>query len=108
MSRYTDKAADWAYSRAVKLIDALPVDNATKELLKQMWKEYIMSYQAYPEIRSYMTELINAYADGVIDDKGLEDEFNYLRKIGVPELRLALVKRTAQLRRARRVARATY
>jgi hypothetical protein len=108
MARYTDKAADWAYSRAVKLIDALPVDENTKKLLKEMWKEYIMSYQAYPEIRSYMTELINAYADGVIDDKGLEDEFNYLRKLGVPELRLALVKRTAQLRRARRVARAAY
>jgi hypothetical protein len=105
MARYTDKAADWAYSRAVKLIDALPVDNATKELLKQMWREYIMSYQAYPEIRSYMTELINAYADGVLDDKGLEDELNYLRKIGVPELRLAFVKRTAMLRRARRLAR---
>jgi hypothetical protein len=105
MSRYTDKAADWAYSRAVKLIDALPVDDATKKLLKEMWKEYIMSYQAYPEIRSYATELINAYADGVIDDKALEDELGYLRKIGVPELRLAFVKRTAQLRRVRRLAR---
>jgi hypothetical protein len=106
MARYTDKAADWAYSRAARLIDALPLDNASKELLKQMWREYIMSYQAYPEIRSYMTELINAYADGVLDDKGLEEEFSYLRKIGVPELRLAFVKRTAQLRRARRMARA--
>jgi len=108
MARYTDKAADWAYSRAVKLIDALPVDDNTKKLLKEMWREYIMSYQAYPEIRSYMTELINAYADGVLDDKGLEDEFNYLRKIGVPELRLAFVRRTAMLRRARRLARAVY
>jgi hypothetical protein len=101
MSRYTDKAADWAYSRAVKLIDALPIDENTKKLLKEMWKEYIMSYQAYPEIRSYMTELINAYAYGILDDTGLEQELNYLRKLGVPELRLALVKRTAQLRRVR-------
>jgi hypothetical protein len=108
MARYTDKAADWAYSRAVKLIDALPVDENAKKLLKEMWKEYIMSYQAYPEIRSYMTELINAYADGVIDDKGLEDELGYLKKIGVPELRLAFAKRTAQLRRVRRLARVAY
>jgi hypothetical protein len=64
-----------------------------------------MSYQAYPEIRSYMTELINAYADGVLDDRGLDAELDYLRKIGVPELRLALVRRTAQLRRVRRLAR---
>jgi hypothetical protein len=107
MARYTDKAADWAYSRAIKLIDALPVDDNTKKLLKEMWREYIMSYQAQPEIRSYMAELINAYADGVIDDSGLEEELNYLRKLGVPELRLALVKRTAMLRRARRLARRT-
>jgi hypothetical protein len=105
MARYTDKAADWAYSRAVKLVDALPVDDATKRLLKEMWREYIMSYQAYPEIRSYMTELINAYADGVLDDRGLDAELDYLRKLGVPELRLALVKRTAMLRRVRRLAR---
>jgi hypothetical protein len=105
MARYTDKAADWAYSRAVKLIDALPVDENTKKLLKEMWREYIMSYQAYPEIRSYMTELVSAYADGVLDDRGLDAELDYLRKIGVPELRLALVRRTAQLRRVRRLAR---
>jgi phage-related protein len=105
MARYTDKAADMAYTRAVRLIDALPVDQNTKQLLKEMWKEYIMSYQAYPEIRSYMTELINAYAYGVLDDTGLEQELNYLRKLGVPEMRLALVKRTAMLRRARMVAR---
>ena len=105
MSRYTDKAADWAYTRAARLIEALPVDNNTKSLLKEMWREYIMSYQAYPEIRSYMTELINAYAYGVLDDKGLEDELSYLRKLGVPELRLALVKRTAMLRRVRYAAR---
>jgi hypothetical protein len=105
MARYTDKATDWAYSRAVRLINALPVDDKTKELLTLMWKEYITSYQAYPEIRSYMTELINAYAYGVLDDKGLEQELDYLRKLGVPELRLALVRRTAMLRRARVMAR---
>jgi phage-related protein len=104
MSRYTDKAADQSFSRASKLIDSLPVDANTKELLKQMYKEYIMSYQAYPEIRSYMSELITDYAYGLLDDTGLEQELDYLRKLGTPELRLALVKRTAQLRRMRRLA----
>jgi len=104
MSRYTDKAADMAWTRISKLVDALPIDQNTKELIKQMWKEYIMSYQAYPEIRSYMTELINAYAYGVLDDAGLDQELDYLRKLGVPETRLALVKRTAMLRRARVMA----
>jgi phage-related protein len=104
MARYTDKAADWAYSRASKLVDALPVDDATKKVLKEMWKEYITSYQANPEISRYVTELITSYAYGIIDDKGLDQELNYLRGLGVPELRLALIKRTAMLRRARRLA----
>jgi phage-related protein len=101
MSRYTDRAADWSFSRATKLIDALPTDNNTKAVLKEMWKQYITAYQANEEIRSYMDELINAYAYGALDDSGLDAELDYLRKLGVPELRLALVKRTAYLRRAR-------
>jgi len=104
MARYTDKAADWAYSRASKLIDALPVDDATRKVLKEMWKEYITSYQANPEISRYVTELITSYAYGILDDRGLNQELNYLRSLGVPELRLALIKRTAMLRRARRLA----
>jgi hypothetical protein len=106
MARYAEKATDIAVSRAFKMIDALPVDDKTKTLLKEMWKQYVMSYQAYPEIRSYETELINSYANGVLDEKALDQELDYLRKLGVPELRLALVKRTAQLRRARVLARA--
>jgi len=105
MSRYTDKAADWAYARAARLIDALPVDQASKELLKQMWKEYIASYQAAPEISGYLSELVTAYGEGVVDDAGLEQELGYIRKFGVPETRLALAKRRAQLRRARVLAR---
>ncbi len=105
MARYTDRAADWAFSRAAKLIDALPTDDNTKAVLKEMWKQYITAYQANDEIRSYMNELINAYAHGALDDAGLEAELDYLRKLGVPELRLALVRRTAYLRRARIAAR---
>jgi phage-related protein len=105
MSRHSNIAADLAYSRAIKLIEALPVDKATKELLKQMWKEYITGVQVYPEARSYIGELIAAYGDGVIDDTTLDRELEYLKKLGVPEARLALVKRQAMLRRARRLAR---
>jgi hypothetical protein len=106
MARWSDRAADLAYSRALKLIDVLPVDNATKELLKQMWKEYIIGTQVHLEARSYIGELVAAYGDGVIDDAVLDRELDYLKKLGVPEARLALVRRQAQLRRARRLARA--
>jgi hypothetical protein len=106
MARHSDKAADLAYSRALKLIEALPVDNATKELLKQMWREYIVGTQVHLEVRSYISELVAAYGDGVIDDTTLDKELEYLKRLGVPETRLALVRRQAMLRRARRLARA--
>jgi hypothetical protein len=105
MARHSDKATDLAYSRALKLIEALPVDSATKELLKQMWKEYIIGTQVHLEVRSYIGELVATYGDGVIDDATLDKELEYLKKLGVPEARLALVKRQAMLRRARRLAR---
>jgi len=105
MARYTDKAADFAYTRVARLIDALPVDQATKNLLKQMWKEYITTYQSWPEISGYITELITAYGEGVIDDVELGRELEYLRKLGVPEARLAFAKRRAMLRRVRVLAR---
>jgi hypothetical protein len=104
MSRYSDVAADMAWSRVAKIVDALPVDNATREAIKTMWKQYIVHYQNYPEIRSYVTELVTSYAYGVIDDATFEKELQYLKQLGVPEMTLALIRRRAQLRRLRTVS----
>jgi phage-related protein len=101
MSRYSDVAADMAWTRVAKVVDALPVDNATKETIKTMWKQYIIHYQNYPEIRTYVTELVTSYGYGVIDDAAFERELQYLKRLGVPEMTLALIRRRAQLRRLR-------
>ena len=101
MARYTDKATDLAYTRASMMINALPIDDQTKNFLKQMWREYITNAQADSEIDMYRTEVINSYAYGILDDKGLDQELDNLRKLGVPEMRLSLIKRIAQLRRVR-------
>jgi hypothetical protein len=104
MSRYSDVAADMAWTRVTKIVDALPVDNATKEVIKTMWKQYIIHYQNYPEIRGYVSELVMSYAYGVIDDTTFERELQYLKQLGIPELTLALIRRRARLRRLRIVA----
>ncbi len=101
MSRYSDVAADMAWTRVTKIVDALPVDNQTKDLIKAMWKQHIIHYQNYPEIRAYVTELVTSYANGVIDDATFERELQYLKQLGVPETSLALIRRRARLRRAR-------
>jgi hypothetical protein len=104
MSRYSDTAADMAWTRVSKIVDALPVDSQTKDLIKTMWKQYITHYQNYPEIRAYVTELVTSYAYGVIDDATFERELQYLKQLGVPEMTLALIRRRAQLRRLRTIA----
>ncbi|MFZ8808654.1 MAG: hypothetical protein ACO2PN_11195 [Pyrobaculum sp.] len=104
MSRYSDVAADMAWTRVTKIVDALPVDNATKEVIKTMWKQYIIHYQNYPEIRGYVSELVMSYAYGVIDDTTFERELQYLKQLGIPELTLSLIRRRARLRRLRIVA----
>ena len=101
MSRYSDAAADMAWTRISKIIDTLPTDSQTKDLIKTMWKQYIIHYQNYPEIRTYVTELVTSYAYGVIDDTTFERELQYLKQLGVPEMTLALIRRRAQLRRLR-------
>ena len=106
MARYSPAAADMAWTRVSRLVDLLPVDDSTKRLIKEMWKTYIVHYQNYPEIRSYISELVSAYAYGVIDDRALDRELSMLKDMGVPETTLSLVKRRAQLRRARLAARA--
>jgi len=56
--------------------------------------------QVYPEVRSdiggLVRKLIAIYVDGVVGDDVLE----YLRKLGVPEDELALIRMRARLRRA--------
>ena len=103
MSRYSDIASELTWSRVSRLVDLLPVDDNTKKLIKEMWKSYIIHYQNYPEIRSYISELVSAYAYGVLDDAGLEQELSNLRKLGVPEVTLSLIRRRAMLRRLRRI-----
>jgi len=101
MSRYSDAAADLAWTRIAKIIDVLPVDGQTKDLIKTMWKQYIIHHQNYAEIRTYVTELVTSYGYGVIDDATFEKELQYLKQLGVPEMTIALIRRRAQLRRLR-------
>jgi len=104
MSRYSPEARDMAYSYAVKMIDALPVDDATKKLLKSMWEHYVRHTSVYEDLRAYINELVTAYAYYAIDDATLDSELNQLKAFGLSDERIQLIKRRAKLRRARQEA----
>ena len=105
MAEYSPKARKLALTIVNKLVDALPVDEETKQALREMWEEYIRIRPVMDEVRRYVTELINAYAEGVIGDTELEQELEFLRKWGYDDYELELIREIARRRRIRRLAR---
>ena len=104
MSRYTPEARNLAYSTAVKMIDKLPVDNNTKNLLKAMWEHYVRASSVYEDLRAYVNELVRAYQYYAIDEATLDRELQQLKAYGLSDERIQLIKRRAQLARAREEA----
>jgi len=105
MAEYSPTARGFALSRVQQMIDALPVDTATKNLLKKMWEEFIRNRPVYDEVRRYITELISDYAEGVIDRATLERELNELKKWGVDDYEIKFYLWLAEKRKVRRALR---
>ena len=101
MAEYSPTARNFAIARVQAMIDELPIDDQTKELLKTMWEEYIRIRPVYDEVRRYVTELINDYANGVIDDTTLVQELNDLKQWGLDDYEIQFYIWLAQKRRLR-------
>jgi len=105
MAEYSPKARRLALAQVYKMIDALPVDQPTKEFLKKMWEEYIRVRPVYDEVRRYITELISDYAEGVIGDDELKQELEALKDWGLDDYEIQFYMWLAQRRRVRYVYR---
>ena len=105
MAEYSPQARRLALAQVYKMIDALPVDQATKEFLKKTWEEYIRVRPVYDEVRRYITELINDYAEGLMDDNELRQELEALKDWGLDDYEIQFYIWLAQRRRARRAYR---
>jgi len=105
MAEYSPIARDFALSHAYKMIDAMPIDDATKQLLKKMWEEYVRVRPVYGEVRRYITELISDYQYGVISMDDFKKELEDLKKWGVDDYEIDFYVKLAEKRRARQLAR---
>ena len=101
MAEYSPKARRLALAQVYKMIDALPVDPQTKEFLKKMWEEYIRVRPVYDEVRRYITELINDYANGLMTDEELKNELEALKDWGLDDYEIQFYIWLAQRRRVR-------
>jgi len=108
MAEYSPTARNVALAKVHAMIDELPIDDQSKQLLKTMWEEYIRIRPVYDEVRRYVTELINDYANGVIDDNTLVQELNDLKQWGLDDYEIQFYIWLAQKRRLRVLATRGY
>jgi len=101
MAEYSPTARRFALGQVYKMIDALPVDQDTKAVLKAMWEEYIRIKPVSGEVSRYITELISDYANGVIDKATLETELNELKAWGLDDMEIEFLLKLAERRKAR-------
>jgi len=101
MAEYSPTARRFALGQVYKMIDALPVDQDTKTVLKAMWEEYIRIKPVSGEVSRYITELISDYANGVIDRATLESELNELKAWGLDDMEIEFLLKLAEKRKAR-------
>ncbi|RLG72059.1 MAG: hypothetical protein DRO23_11055, partial [Thermoprotei archaeon] len=101
MAEYSPTARRFALGQAYKMIEALPVDEDTKTILKAMWEEYIRIKPVSGEVSRYITELISDYAYGVIDKSTLEKELNELKAWGLDDMEIEFLLSLAEKRKTR-------
>ena|GEM_PF-3187952 len=110
LAEYSPRARSLALGEAYKMIDALPVDRATKDFLKKMWEEYIRLKPVMDEVRRYITELMSDFVEGVITEEEYVTELEALREWGLDDWEIMFYKAIGGMRKARylrRMARAS-
>ena len=103
LSEYSPKAASYALGKLYEMIDALPLSPTEKQDLKAMWEEYIRNRPVKAEAKTYVTQLINLYVDGLISDAAFKKELYEMKKWGFSDNELMFYEAQAALRRARKL-----
>jgi len=103
LSEYSPTASEWALGKLNAMIDALPLSDDEKRKLKTMWEEYIRNRPVKSEAKMYITQLINAYVDGIISDTDFDRELQSMKKWGFSDTELQFYKQIATVRKARKL-----
>jgi hypothetical protein len=103
LAEYSPKARDFALGQLYKMIDALPIAQDTKAIIKESWEQFIRLKPVMDEVRRYVTDLINAYVDGTITDTIFSSELEALKEWGLDAYEIMFYKAIASLRKARKL-----
>jgi hypothetical protein len=103
LSEYSPRASKYALGKLKEMIDALPLTMEEKNELKAMWEEYIKNRPVKSEARTYITQLINVYVDGLIDEATFVKELEAMKEWGFSDNEILFYKAQANLRKARKL-----
>jgi hypothetical protein len=103
LSEYSPKASKYALGKLQAMIEALPLTPEEKAELKQIWEEYIRNRPVKAEAKTYVTQLINLYVDGLISEDAFVRELDEMKKWGFSDDEIMFYKAQAALRRARKL-----
>jgi len=101
LAEYSPDARTYALGQLYKMIDALPVDEETKAVLKKMWEQYIRLKPIMDEVRRYITELLSDFAEGIITEQEFVNELEALKEWGLDDYEIMFYKAIGGMRRAR-------
>jgi hypothetical protein len=103
LSEYSPKASEYALGKLYEMIDALPLPDSDKIKLKAMWEEYIRNRPVKAEAKTYITQLINMYVEGLMDTLTFKKELGEMAKWGFSQDELMFYEAQASLRKARKL-----
>ena len=103
LSEYSPKAAEYAIARVEAMIDALPIPAPDRAELKAMWTEYIKNRPVKAEAKTYITQLINLYVDGLITEQAFKRELREMQQWGFSDNELMFYEAQAALRKLRKM-----
>jgi hypothetical protein len=103
LAEYSPEARSFALATLNKMIDALPVSDNVKNLLKKMWEQFIRIRPVRDEVTSYIRDLINAYVDGAVSWEAFTKDLEEMRQWGLDDYEIMFYKNIAILRKARKL-----
>jgi hypothetical protein len=103
ISNYSPKAEEYALGNLYKMIDAMPIDDATKQTLKAMWEDYIRNRHVKDEVITYVRDLVNLYVYGQLSYTDLDKELTWLEQWGLSKYEHQFWLMIAEARKARKL-----
>jgi phage-related protein len=103
LAEYSPDARSFALGQLYKMIDAMPIDDATKGVLKKMWEQFIRIRPVRDEVTTYVRDVVNLYVAGLMTYDDLRKELEWLRQWGLDDYEIEFWLKIAEARRARKL-----